>query len=206
MTTDDGTLSPELVRAATFSQPRRRSAGFDEGEVRQLLDRAAAGWQADADAAGQARAELARLRVAGSGNAEREATLVLRTAQEVGDQVIADAQHQAKITVEDARITADRITGEAEIQAGRVKAAADIEAGRLAARIAAEAPVEAQARVARYLGFGDNLLLALRSVLTQMGDGLAMWEQQLAEAASGPPPLPGPPDAPPPRHASPPAT
>ena len=115
--------------------------------------------------------------------------------------MIADAQHQAKLTVEDARITADRITGEAEIQGGRVRAAADIEA-RLAARIAAEAPVEAQARVARYLAFGDNLLLALRSVLTQMGDGLTTWEQQLAEAAAGPPPLP---DPPPPRHASPPA-
>ena len=127
--TADGMLSPDLLRAATFSQPRRRAAAVDEGEVRQLLDRAAAGWQADADAAVQARAELARLRAGGPDPAEREATRVLRTAQEVADQVIADAQHQAKLTVEDARITADRITGEAGIQAGRVRAAADIKAG-----------------------------------------------------------------------------
>jgi DivIVA domain-containing protein len=126
----------------------------------------------------QAEAAQANGRHAGLPPVEVQSVHVLRRAQESADRLLADAQGQARSLVEGGRRQRENILTDGQAKARSLLQNAIEEAGREAARIAAQAPIDAQRQLAQYQGLADAVRAALTANLRSLTDQVAVWEAQ----------------------------
>jgi DivIVA domain-containing protein len=187
-----GRLTSAEVRGTVFP-----SAGFSRGlnaeQVTRFMNRVAA----ELDALGSERDELeqevGRLSgelAAAPGSSylpppvEQQAVHVLRRAQEGADRLMTDAQGQARSMVENGRRQREGMLADGRAQRERMLREAVDEAGREAARIAAQAPVDAQRQLAYYQSLADSVRAGLTAGLANISAQVRSWEQAEREGAA----------------------
>lgn len=122
--TDDTTAapwSPQWIRATRFPQ---RLRGYDEAEVNAFLESAAAQVQRHRDVEASLRAEIARLEgVVANDDVQERAVALFSQAQNVADQLIAEAVQHAQDMMSAARSQEREILGRATGVAESARAA-----------------------------------------------------------------------------------
>lgn len=140
--------------------------------------------------------EVEQLRQAGNGHMrsapsiEHQSVLVLARAQENADRLLADAQHQASQLVGSGRQQREAMLADGRAKASHMIREAIDEAGRQAAAIAAQAPVDAQRRLAYYQSVADAARSSLSAQLAALIAVVKQWEAETQQGTSAIP-VPG---------------
>ncbi|MBO0731923.1 MAG: DivIVA domain-containing protein [Acidimicrobiaceae bacterium] len=177
--TDDTTAtpwSPQWIRAARFPQ---RLRGFDEAEVLAFLESAAAQMQRQRDVEASLRAEIARLEsVVANEDVQERAVALFSQAQNVADQLIAEAVQHAQDMMSAARTQEREILGRASGAAESAMAAGPRPSG---------AAGDPGAEVGYVNTYAKIVAVQLRSVL----DALSEQVDRLSEVPDRPAALDG---------------
>lgn len=196
---DDRRLSAAQAREATF--PATRFGGLNVEAVTAFTHAAAYELArrdeehiALAEEVTRLNREIEKLRQAGNGHLrsgpsiEHQSVLVLARAQENADRLLADAQHQASQLVGNGRQQREGMLADGRTKASHMIREALDEAGRQAAVIAAQAPVDAQRRLAYYKSLADSACSGLSAHLAALSAAVQRWEDEGREGTSAIPP------------------
>lgn len=127
---------------------------------------------------------------------EHQSVMVLTRAQQNADRLIADAQYQASQMVGSGRQQREGMLADGRAKSERLIREAIDEAGRQAATIAAQAPVDAQRRLAYYKSLADSARSGLSAQLAALTAAVAQWDEEERRGRSAIPvpggPLTGP--------------
>lgn len=116
---------------------------------------------------------------------EQQAMVVLTRAQQNADRLVADAQAQARELMGSGRRQRENMLADGREKATRIIEEAVDEAGREAARIAAQAPVNAQRQLAYYKSLADTVRHSLNANLAALQAQVERWELAEREGAAG---------------------
>jgi DivIVA domain-containing protein len=193
-------MTPDQVRAATFSSARFGRRGLDEGEVHGFCERVAEGLGRLLNDNILLKAEIVRLRerlldTKGKSGVQPEdghiqAVRLLSSAQQTADRYVADAQEYSRELAEDARLRRDEIMGEAKMRASIILEEAHTNASKAAAAARdVRDPVpeserqELQAELAYLRTFSDVCRTHLRAYMESLTRSIEEWERTERGAA-----------------------
>jgi cell division septum initiation protein DivIVA len=198
-------LSAAGVRKLTF--PSAMLGGYNVAAVTAFQSTVAAELEARDTEQRELVAEISRLgqevtqlRQPSNGHAteplrrvEDQALAVLTRAQQNADRLVADAQVQAREMMGNGRRQRESMLEDGRVKATRIIEEAVDEAGREAARIAAQAPVNAQRQLAYYRSLADTVRASLSANLAALAAQVERWEAEersgsAAMAGTGPQP------------------
>lgn len=115
---------------------------------------------------------------------EQQAVQIIVQAQRTADRLEADANQHAHSLVEDGRRHRAAYLADAREKAeGIVRSALD-EAGREAAQLIAQAPIDAQRRMAYYKSLGEAWRDGLLANMQQLTAQMRAWEAQYAQGTA----------------------
>ena len=205
----EGRLSAEMARHAVF--PRVYWGGLSEESVGSFVRQAAAEIEkltAEREHARSEAAMMSREIEALQANAARppefpqvmaapdQAVLILRRAQATADQHVANGQVTSRQLVEDAQRQRLALLADGRGKATQIIEQAVAEAGREAGRVAAQAPVDAQRRLAYYTSLAESAQTGFAAWLKSLQAQVERWST--AEHAGAGAMEPERPQAPPP--------
>ena len=186
-------VTPEVVRAATFSTTRMGRRGLDESEVRAFCDWASDGISRLVNDNSLLQAEVMRLRTrllekgrpgVRPEDAHVQAVNLLSRAQEMADRYVAEAQEYSREVAEDARLRRDEVMREARVRAGMI-----LEQAHDSATEAAEAArdrrsqdteeerQELQTEIAYLRTYSDVCRTHLRAYMESLTRSIEEWER-----------------------------
>lgn len=194
----DQRLAPEDVRSRKFGQVRR--GGIDADEVYGFLAETAGEMAALQRERDWLEGEVARLRQQTGpmtpDRVEIQAVGILARAQQNADQVVADAQGLARSLADDGRRRREEIVADGHRRAQDLMGRTLDEATREAARIASEAPLNAQRQFTYYQALADAIRTQLHASLEALAASVRQWESEERDQVSAHLPAPAPPPAP----------
>ncbi len=187
-------LTPDSVRAATFSSARLGRRGLDEADVRAFCEQVSEGLGLLLNDNSMLQAEVLRLRerlLEGKGrsgvqpeDAHVQAVYVLSKAQQTADRYVAEAQEYSRELAEDARMRREEILREAKMRGRMILEEAHSSASRAAAEIRdthdllpSSERQELQAEIAYLRTFSDVCRTHLRAYMESLTRSIEEWER-----------------------------
>lgn len=195
-------LTPDLVRAVTFSTVKFGRRGLDEQEVQAFCQWVSEGLERLLNDNSLLQAEITRLRsrlLEGKGSAglqpedaHVQAVQLLSRAQQTADQYVSDAQAYSRDLAEDARLRRDEILREAKVRASMVLEQAHASATEAATAVVGRPhpPLdeserrELEAEVTYLRTFSDVCRTHLRAYMESLTRSIEEWEQAERRAAT----------------------
>jgi DivIVA domain-containing protein len=191
---NNGPLTPERVRSATFPSTRLGRRGLDEAEVHAFCE-----WVSDElgrllNDNTMLQQEVARLRdrvLGGKGNTgiqpedgHAQAVYMLSKAQQTADRYVAEAQEYSRELAQDAHVRRDEILREAKVRASMILEEAHASASQAASAVGntreplpASERQELQAEIAYLRTFSDVCRTHLRAYMESLSRSIEEWEQ-----------------------------
>lgn len=191
---NNGPLTPERVRSATFPSTRLGRRGLDDAEVHAFCEWVSDGLARLLNDNAMLQQEVTRLRgrvLEGKGNSgiqpedgHVQAVYVLSRAQQTADRYVAEAQGYSRELAQDAHLRRDDILREAKVRASMILEEAHASASQAASAVSdtreslpASERQELQAEIAYLRTFSDVCRTHLRAYMESLTRSISEWER-----------------------------